>query len=189
MLWGDGMRRLFIALAVIGLAGPAAAQMTWVKPGQVQCSAAAGQTLDHELQPLQPGQDMRVRIRMAKENFDPKSTTAAVLGFGAPDDHTAIFVGLAANDRTKTFVVLQKGGEEQLIGRYDSNSGDWIDFRLKLDPSGLIKVRGDARNGELKLKTPVPPRMWLHCQSGEFDIDISPDSYLTAPEVKAPPGQ
>jgi hypothetical protein len=180
------MRRLFLAFAAVALAGPAAAQLTWVKPGQVQCSAAAGQTLDHDLQPLQPGQDVRVRVRMAKDNFDPKSTTAAVLGFGGMEDHTSIFVGLAANDRTKIFVVLQKGGEEQLIGRYDSNTGDWIDFRLKLDASGLIKVRGDARSGELKLKSAAPPTMWLHCQSGEFDIEISPESYIPAPEVTAP---
>ena len=183
------MRKLFIALAAIGLAGSAAAQVKWVKPGQLQCLAPAGQTLDQDILPLQPGQDVRVRVRMAKDNFDPKSTTAAVLGFGGMEDHTAIFVGLAANDRTKIFVVLQKGGEEQLIGRYDSNSGDWIDFRLKMDSSGLIKVRGDARTGEIQLKGAVPPKMWLHCQSGEFDIEISPESYIPPPVAPAAPAQ
>lgn len=179
------MRSIVVAIAVLALAGPAAAQMKLVKPGQMLCSAPAGQTLDQEIVPLQPGQEMRVRVRLAKENFDPKSTTAMVLGFGGFDDHTSIFVGLAANDRTKTFVVLQKGAEEQLIGRYDSNSGDWIDFRLKLDAGGLIKVRGDARNGEIKLKSPGAAKTWLHCQSGEFDIEISPLAYI--PAALSPP--
>jgi hypothetical protein len=186
---GASMRSVCVAFLGLVLASSARANMPEKQPGLYQCNTAAGKFLQQEIVPLQRGQEMRLAFRLVEEHFSEQWTVLAAVYFIGPKGKSRIAVGKAQNDRSKMYVSVSTAGNQaqDVIFQYPVTN-DWIPLNLTLDSYGFLTLQ----SGKLRKRYQWGPvsRTYLHCNSGDWEISVSPQSYLPpaaatpAPEVK-----
>jgi len=178
------MRRLITAFAALAVASPAAAEMKQVEPGHYLCAAPAGYAQNQDIVPLQVGEQLRLRVRLNKENFDPRWTVSAAVEFEAKNGRRSVVIGKARDEKAidwapHLFVALQTSGKEarKIVDRFPLTD-DWVSVTLKMDAAGVVTVRSRNRTELLDLGGTQISKALLHCHSGEFEMEISPQLYV-----------
>jgi hypothetical protein len=93
------MRHLVTALAALALGAPTAAEMKQAEPGHYLCAAPAGYAQNQDIVPLQVGEQLRLRVRLNKENFDPRWTVSAAVEFEAKNGRRSVVIGKARDEK------------------------------------------------------------------------------------------
>jgi TonB family protein len=164
---------------------PAADRMEEVQPGHYVCNAAAGEFKQQEILPLQPGQEMRLAFRLAEEHVSAQWTVMAAAYFIGPNGKSRIAVGKAQNDRSQIFVAVSTPGDEAQNVIFQFPVTDkWIVLTLNLDKRGLLTVRSNDLTKRYRWGT--VSRTYLHCNSGDWEFDVWPRSYVPAPSAARP---
>jgi len=159
-------------LIALAIGTPASAQIQELAPGDYRCSAAAGQYSNQEIPPLEVGKPMTARFRFIAERPDPKWPGNAAVQFVTPKDRMTVMVGTSENDSDHLYVDLLDGktGYSEMIARYHVTNL-WIEVSFTLTKRGIVRVESGQVN-ELNLRTKPPVKTELHCQSGEFEIQV-----------------
>lgn len=173
------MRHLTLAFATIALASPAAADMHLSEPGRYKCDAPAGHFEQQTIVPLQTEREMRVAFRLNEDRSNEKFPAMAVVYFEGPMGKSRVALGLAKNDRFQVYVAVRPpGGEsEDAIFAYQLTK-NWIILKLNLDKRGYLTIR--ANELTRKYKWGQVTNTFLHCNSGDWDLDVWPRSYVPA---------
>ncbi len=131
---------------------PAAPPMTQTQPGRFLCSTAAGQFKEQELVPLRPGEELRLAVRLVREEFDPQWTVLAAVYFDGPNGQSRVAVGKAQNDRTQMYAAVTTPGRasDDIAFEYPV-TGNWIILKLKLDRRGLLTVRSNETHAAVPM--------------------------------------
>ena len=103
----------------------------------------------------------------------------AAVHFIGPNGRSRIAVGKAQNDRTQIFVAVSTPGVEvdDVIFQFPVTD-KWISLTLNLDKRGLLTVRSNDLTQRYRWGT--VSRTYLHCNSGSWELDVWPRSYVPA---------
>ena len=102
--------------------------------------------------PLRPGQELRLAVRLVREEFDPQWTVLAAVYFDGPNGQSRVAVGKAQNDRTQMYAaVTTPGSESDDVAFEYPVTGNWIILKLKLDRRGLLTVRSNETHAALPM--------------------------------------
>jgi TonB family protein len=163
-------------------AAPAPPAMEQAGPGRYLCRTAAGHFAQQGIMPLQPGQEMRVAFRLNHDNESEQFPTLAVVYFEGPKGKSRIALGKARNDRLQMYVAVVPPGStgQDAIFQYPLTA-KWIILKLNLDKRGYLTIRSNDLTHRYEWG-PVT-KTYLHCNSGEWEIDVWPRSYVPAAPV------
>jgi hypothetical protein len=169
----------YLAAAFVPLAAPGAAapDMVQTELGRYKCDTPAGHYAQHTIVPLQVGKEMRVAFRLNADHYSEKWPALAVVYFEGPQGKSRVAVGKASNDRFQMYVAVGAPGTEtdDAVFAYPLTK-DWIILKLTLDKYGYLTVRANDMTRKYKLGQVT--RTYLHCNSGDWDIDVWPRSYV-----------
>jgi len=160
---------------------PAAPAMPQVQPGRYLCAPAAGENLGEYIFPLKVGEEMRVAFRLLDENPLAEHPAVAGLQLEGSNGVTDILVGRAVNDPFQMFTKLDLPGKPERELYQFPLTKDWIILKLNLDAHGLLTVRNNDQLQRFPLGTAAITRTSVHCNSGQWEIDVWPRSYVPAP--------
>jgi hypothetical protein len=171
------------------VSGPAVPFMKETQPGHYLCSTPAGDFAQQEIVPLKPGREMQLAFRLIEEHYSEKWTVLAAVYFVGPKGKSRIAVGKAQNDRSQMYVSVSTPANEaqDVVFQYPVTN-NWIPLSLTLDSHGFLTVRSGKLRKRYQWGT--VSRTYLHCNSGEWEISVSPQSYvlpaapMPAPQVK-----
>ncbi len=175
------MRHWIPAIGALALAAPAAAapDMVETELGRYKCDTAAGDYAQHTIVPLQVGKEMRVAFRLNADHDSPKYPAMTGVYFDGPLGRSRVVVGKASNDRFQMYAAVGAPGvaTDDAVFAYPLTK-DWIILKLTLDKYGYLTVR--ANDMTRKYKWGQVTRTYLHCNSGDWDIDVWPRSYVVS---------
>ena len=156
----------------------AAPPMQQTQPGRFACNAPAGRPLNQEIVPLTAGQELRVAFRLLREDPNGTHPAAAAVIVHTPGGASTIAVGRAVNDPFQMFAAVAVPGiKEDVLFEYPLTK-NWIILKLSLDRRGFLTVRSNDLAPKFDLKTTAIAKTELHCNSGEWEIDLWPRSYV-----------
>jgi TonB family protein len=168
---------------------PTPTGMKQTQPGIYQCNTPAGHFLEQDIRPLQRDQELRLGFRLVEEHFSERWTVLAAVYLIGPKGKSRIAIGKAQNDRGKMYVAVSMPGDQaQDIAFHYPVTDKWMPLNVTLDFNGILTVQ----SGRLIKRYPwgAVSRTYLHCNSGDWEISVAPQSYLppaaatAAPEVK-----
>jgi TonB family protein len=148
-------------------------------PGHILCSEPAGHADAYAIPSLVPGKPIRFRFRLVSENYDPTYSVNAALVFETPAGEMLFQVGKPGNDQHHIFVALHgadKDPENWVILELWAATDDWITTKMELDSRGVIRIVTENGTGTLALGTAQPVPTSLECNSGVFEVEMSPTS-------------
>ena len=152
-----------------------ASPMRQTQPGRYLCEAMDG-SANQEILPLVVDRELRIGFRLVKDDFDSKKAALASIGFEGSAGRSRVAVGKAQNDRFGMYAAVQPPGDADRVVFEYPVTDKWTILKLKLDRHGYLNIRGHDLTQRYKWG-PVT-RAGLHCQYGEFEIDIWPRSYV-----------
>ncbi len=158
---------------------PAAVPMIETQPGRYICNAPAGEFIRQDIDPLRPGQKLQFGVRFLKDNFHPDYAPAASIILGVPDGRVKVTVGEAQNDRSHLYVAFQPvgSGYQTALIEFPLTS-NWIMVELSLDKWGVLTIRNGNLVERIILDTKQVTKTTLHCNSGEFQMLVSPPGQM-----------
>lgn len=180
------MRSACAALLALVFSSSAAANMPQSAPGVFECNTPAGDFEQQDIVPLQRGQQLQLGFRLVEEHFSERWTVLSAIYFIGPRGKSRIAVGKAQNDRSKMYVSVSTPGTnlqtQDIIFQYPVTN-NWIALTLDLDSHGFLTVR----SGKLvkRYQWGIVSRTYLHCNSGNWQIKVTPLSYVPV-EVARP---
>jgi TonB family protein len=154
--------------------------MPQVQPGRYRCAPTGQGGLSQEIVALKRGEEMRVAFRLKDQNPLAQHPAVAGLQLEGPNGTTHILVGRAVNDPFQMFAVLDLPGKPERELYEFPLTNDWIILKLTLDGRGLLIIRNNDQLQRFPLGTATITRTSVHCNSGEWEIDVWPRSYVPA---------
>lgn len=166
------------ASLALALASPAAGEMPQVEPGRFQCNAPAGRPLNQDLVPMRLEQELRVAFRLIREDPSAEHPATAAVMLESPSGRATVVLGRAVNDPFAMFVALDMPGvREEVLFEYPLTK-NWIILKLSLDERGFLTVRSNDLAPRFALGTRTISGTRLHCNSGEWEIDVWPRHHV-----------
>jgi TonB family protein len=173
-----------IAWLLVGESGPGASEMKEMSRGHYLCSTAAGEFKQQELVALRPGQEMQLLFRLVEDHSSEEWAGLAAIVFVGPNGESRVAIGRAHDDRSRIFMAIATPGDEEqdVVFQYPLTS-NWIALNLNLDTRGFLTVSSGSLKKRYRWGT--VSRTCLHCNSGDWEIAVAPNSYV--PSAPAPP--
>ena len=159
---------------------PAGPQMELVQPGRYRCAPSGQWGLGQDIVALKPGQEMRIAFRLLAENPALPRPPVAGITIETVKGATNILVGQSVNDAFQMFVALNLPGKPQRELYEFPLTKNWIILRLTLDNRGLLTIRNNDQDQRFPIGSASVSRTSLHCNSGDWEIDLWPRSYVPA---------
>lgn len=174
-------RRLRRLTACIGGAAwlliplPATAQFVEISPGRFTCSAPQGQFVRHDIRRYAEGRRIAGQIRFRATRRDARWSGAGALLFELEGGGVAgAYVNTVADNPDRLGVTIKYRGNPSptpIVAFVPI--GEAVSLTVTLDAAGLLTVTAGGRSRSASIGPVTIVRSAAHCQSGEFDIDLS----------------
>jgi TonB family protein len=169
---------------VWGLSNPAIAAVSlpthWqqLAPGHLLCSESVGHADVYAIPSLEPGKPIKFAIKLVSDNYDPTFGANAALIFNAPSGEARFQVGKSLGERY-LFVGLHGGGSDPdnwVMLEPFADPDRWFNVKMELDTAGVVRIVTENAKGSIRLGTSQPVQTLLQCNSGVFEVEMSPTS-------------
>lgn len=154
---------------------PATAQFTEVSPGRFTCSAGQGQFERHDIGRYAEERRLTGQIRFRAARRHPRWATSGALLFELDGGRVAgAYVTTLPDIPDRLAVTLKYPGSRnppQVVTYVPIE--DAVSLTVSLSPQGRLTVTTGRRSGSANIGRVTIVRSAAHCQSGEFEIDVS----------------
>ena len=166
-----------LALALTCLGGRSDAAITSVADGYYQCSEAPGQFSREDIGRYSGGNALSGRIKVQAVGSDATWAASAGLFFEGKDNRTlGVAVSVNPDEPHWAYVqLIQLGEDRKQIAVAKVPADSWVQVKAEIN-GGTLRVSGGGNSKQLNIgQTQILVRA-LHCQSGDFDVDLRKSS-------------